>query len=132
MTAGPYRYLPVERTVARRNRPDRLERLFQGGPWKVSLRTLVTQSSHARNNLMSAYEWPGVLIARCAGLTLTWHRCCRSSLGSPRLRGCPPGSSCDLGWPGLGASCCGPGRRPPNLAIAGINSTNITVPASAQ
>jgi hypothetical protein len=56
MTAGPYRYLPVERTVARRNRPDRLERLFEGGPWKVSLRTLVTQSSHARNNLMSVFR----------------------------------------------------------------------------
>jgi hypothetical protein len=57
--AWPYRYLLAERTVGGGNRPDHCGRLPQGGPWKVSLRTLVTQSSHARNNLMSVYDWPG-------------------------------------------------------------------------
>ncbi len=33
--------------------------------------------------------------------------------GSSQLRGCPPGSSCGLRGPGLGASCCGRRLLPP-------------------
>jgi hypothetical protein len=58
--AGPLsRYVPAERTVAARAVLSAGDGYFRVILEKMSLRTLVTQSSRARNDLMSVYDGAG-------------------------------------------------------------------------
>lgn len=91
-----YSYLPAARKVGRRTV------LIAGYGYlraslTMSLQTLVTQSSHARNNLMSVYE-------------RHWHR---PSWRNARRR------RCCLDPDSAGCSCAATGRRPFRLAAGG-------------
>jgi hypothetical protein len=84
-----YRYLPVERKIE-----GRTVLIAEYGRFRIiltmSLQTLVTQSSHARNNLVSFYERHGHRL---------WWRDARRRRG-----GLEPGSA--------GCTCAATGRRP--------------------